>query len=418
MRVQGWFSRLLAARAVRPRLALGVGVLALAGVAGWWLYGGSPAQAVAAAPVPPPKAKLLSYGQEATYGAGAMPVPSEQRLRALTEQFKLADHTYCSYREGSKYPVTSRPMAEHPDQVYPNQPVTESHAMRTQGGGTNRDVQIETAQSRVFLAAGESAVFSVKAVDAAGKPLSVLISRAVATGLTYQDKRPAAPVALMFADDGRNGDAAAGDGAVTGVLTPSKSGLASFNGTIRTEVTYSVNGRTGVVNFDVIHTPEVPGVWTGAVRDVLENGALSFVLPVEIRQAGRYIVHGRVDDAKGKPFALVSFNDLLAAGPQEIRLALFGKLVRDQEPAMPLALRDVDAYLLKENTDPDRALMARMEGKVHVSKTYALKGFSDAEWQGEERSRYLAEFAKDLSQARSALEQISLGAALPPSECR
>jgi hypothetical protein len=91
--------------------------------------------------------------------------------------------------------------------------------------------------------------------------------------------------------------------------------------------------------------------------------------------------------------------------------------VRDQAPSMPLTLRDVDAYLLKENADPDRALMPRIEGTAHVSKNYTLKGFSDAEWQGEERTRYLAEYGKDVSQARSALEQISLGSPMPPSEC-
>ncbi len=409
VRRAGWFGR--------ARLAAIVVVLALAGAAAWWLPAGAPAQAGTPAATLPPKARALFWGQEATQAGGAMPMQREQRLRALTEHFKLADHTYCSYREGSKYPASSRPIADNPDQVYPNQAITESNAMRTPGGGTDRAVQIETAQSRVFLAAGESVVFSIRAVEAGGKPLSLVINRAIATGITYQDKRQLAPVSLAFADDGRNGDAVAGDGAFTGMLTPSKSGLAGFSGTIRTQVNYSVNGRPGVVNFDVIHTPELPALWTGAIRDVMENGALSFVLPADIRQAGRYVVHGRVDDANGKPFALVSFNDMLAAGPQEIRLTVFGKLVRDQEPAMPLSLRDVDAYLLKENTDPDRALMPRMEGRVHISKTYAMKGFSDAEWQSEERTRYLTEFAKDLGQARTALEQASLGAALPPSEC-
>ncbi len=398
-----------------PWLA-GAGVLlALLGLAAWLRPGDAPAQAPAASR--PPVAAALSYGQQATGPAGPKPVARDQRVRELTEQFKLADHTYCSYREGSKYPATSRPMADNPDQVYPNQPVTESHPMRTQGGGTEKDVQVQTAQSRVFLGAGESAVFSVRAVDASGKALTTVVTRATATGVTYKDKRPAAAVVLPFADDGRNGDATAGDGAHSGVLTPAKSGLAGFNGTIRTEVNYTVNGRKGVVLFDVIYTPDVPAVWSGPIRDVMENGALSFILKADIRQAGRYVIHGRVDDAKGKPFALVSFNDLLATGPQEIRLTVFGKLVRDQGPALPLTLRDVDAYLLKEDTDPDRALMPRIEGTAHVSKNYTLKGFSDAEWQSEERSRYLTEYAKDVSQARAALEQISLGGPMPPSEC-
>jgi hypothetical protein len=80
-------------------------------------------------------------------------------------------------------------------------------------------------------------------------------------------------------------------------------------------------------------------------------------------------------------------------------------------------LRDVDGYLLKENTDPDRALMPRIEGKAYVGKPHPLKAFSDAEWQGEERSRYLAEFGKDLALARSALAEFDPGAPLPPGTC-
>ena len=135
---------------------------------------------------------------------------------------------------------------------------------------------------------------------------------------------------------------------------------------------YSVAGRAGAVLFDVIYSPELPATWTGPVREAVENGSLNFYLKAEIRQAGRYIVTGRVDDAKGKPFALVTFNDLLGAGPNEVKLTMFGKLMRDQEAALPLTLRDVDGYLLKENTDPDRALMPRLEGKAFAGKPHPL----------------------------------------------
>jgi hypothetical protein len=132
---------------------------------------------------------------------------------------------------------------------------------------------------------------------------------------------------------------------------------------------------------------------------------------------GRYVISGRVDDARGKPFALLTFNDVLGPGPNEIRLTMFGKLMRDQEAALPLTLRDVDGYLLKENTDPDRALLPRLEGKILTSKNHPLKSFSDAEWQSEERTRYLTEFAKDLKLAKSELQAFDPSQPLPPSEC-
>ena len=344
------------------------------------------------------------------------PAPSASRQQ-LVENLRLADRTYCSYRESSKYPHTSRPIVEQPDQVYPNAPVTDIHPMRLDGGGADPKVQLQTSQSRVYMASGESVAFSLRAVDADGRVLALVIARALAQGLTFKGSRPSAQVALPFADDGKGADPVAGDGAFAAVLAPAQNGLAAFNGTIRTEVRYSVAGRAGSVAFDVIYSPELPATWSGQVREAVENGSLNFYLKADIRQAGRYIISGRVDDANGKPFALVTFNDLLGIGPTEVRLTMFGKLMRDQDAASPLTLRDVDGYLLKENTDPDRALMPRLEGKVVVGKPHPLKAFSDAEWQDEQRSRYLAEFGHDLARAQRALAEFDPAAQWPKSAC-
>jgi hypothetical protein len=341
----------------------------------------------------------------------------KQRRQQLVSNYQLADHTFCSYRDGSQYPSGSRPMAENADQNTPNAPVTDMHPMRLQGGGTDSRVQLQTSQSRVYMAANEAVAFSLRAVDAAGQVQPLVITRAVSQGITYKGTRQTPQVSIPFLDDGSGADPVPNDGAWAGVLAPAQTGLAGFNGTIRTQVSYNVNGRNGVVMFDVIYTPELPAVWTGQIREAVENGSLSFILPVEVRMPGRYIVSGRVDDARGKPFALLTFNDVLGPGPNAIRLTMFGKLMRDQNAALPLTLRDVDGYLLKENTDPDRALMPRLEGKVFTSKNHPLKGFSDEEWQSEERTRYLTEFARDVTLAGNALRAFDPGQPLPPSEC-
>jgi len=201
------------------------------------------------------------------------------------------------------------------------------------------------------------------------------------------------------------------------VLTPGQTGLAGFHGTIRTEVRYTAGGRNGVVIFDVIYSPKVPAVWAGAPREVLEDGSLAFVLRAEVRQPGRYVVTGRVDDARGRPFALATFNEVLGPGPNDIKLIVFGKLMHDGAPALPLTLRDVDGYLLKENTDPDRELMPRLEGPVLTSRAQSLKGVSDAEWSSEERDRYLTEFARDRKGAAAELGKFDPSQPLPPSAC-
>lgn len=332
-----------------------------------------------------------------------------QQRRQLLEQVRLTDHTYCSYLQNSRYPHESRPAGHNPDQLYPNRPLLEASPMRVEGGDSDPSVMLQTTQSRVYLAAGERATLSLRAVDAHGRALPLTVTRAVAQGMSYGAQRPAPRVTLDFADGGA--------GAWSAALTPAQTGLAGFHGTIRTEVRYHAGGRDGFVLFDVLYSPALPAVWSGQRREAREDGSLQFWLGLDVRQPGRYVVSGRVDDAEGRPFALATFNEVLGMGAQEIRLTVFGKLLHDGAPALPLVLRDVDGYLLREDADPDRLLLPRLEGRVLGSAVRSLEGMSDAEWQSEERSRYLAEYARDRSAARGRLAQFDPGVPLPPSAC-
>jgi hypothetical protein len=398
------------------RLVLASAAVAVVAVLVWSAMDhDGPAPVAAAAQAPAPRGPQF-FGQ---VQAGSLPLPDDRasRRRQLVANVELADHTYCSYRASSQYPVGSRPMADNPDQNRPNDPVASMNPMRLDGGGANTGVLLQTSQSRVYMASGESVAFSLRAVDAGGKTLPLVITRALAQGITYAGTRQTPQVSIPFVDDGTGADPVPDDGAYAGVLAPAQTGLASFNGTIRTEVRYNVGGKTGVVQFDVIYTPELPAVWAGAPREAVEEGSLVFHLPLDVRMPGRYIVNGRVDDARGRPVALLTFNDVLGPGPNDIRLTMFGKLLRDKAPAAPLTLRDVDGYLLKENTDPDRALLPRLQGKVLTAAAHAPSSYSDAEWQSEDRSRYLTEFGKDLREARARLAAFDPAAPLPPSEC-
>jgi hypothetical protein len=161
----------------------------------------------------------------------------------------------------------------------------------------------------------------------------------------------------------------------------------------------------------------VPAVWVGQPREAMEDGSLVFVLRADVRTPGRYVVTGRVDDAQGRPFALATFNEVLGPGPNDIRLTVFGKLMHDGGAALPLTLRDVDGYLLKENTDPDRELMPRLEGRLLTSRKGSLEGVSQAEWDSEERQRHLLEFARDRKAAAAELAKFDPSQPLPPSAC-
>lgn len=341
----------------------------------------------------------------ATLPSAPLPPAIARQVQAkeLAEHYALVEHTLCNYREATKYPTQSRPIAEHPDQIYPNQPVAESHAMRDKTGKVNKEIQIQTTQTRVYVGAQEAVTFTIAARDHEGTPVDLFVTRAVAQGLTFKDQRAAPQTLIALADTGRDGDRVAGDKIASGTLAPATTSFATFDGTIRTEVNYTVNGQAGAVFFDIIYSPSLPATWNGKIKETVEEGSLIFTLPLTVQTAGRYLVNARVDDAKNTPFAMLSYNELLAQGSNEIKLKLAGNLLRDKKPEFPLRLRDIDAYLLKEDTDPDRALMPRMEGVAHVSKTYPMKVFSEAEWNSEERERHLKEFSKDVNLAKAAL---------------
>jgi hypothetical protein len=393
-------------------------VLALLAAVAWLALRGdeqSPVTAVAIGGGPQQRPQF--FGQ--VDGQPVAPNPGERarQRQQLVDNYALADHTYCSYREGSMYPPGSQPMSRNPDQVYPNRPVLETNPMRGDDRRSDPNILLQTSQSRVFLAAGESVAFSLRAVEPNGTTVPLVVTRALAAGIVTAGARPTTQVPLAFADDGAGADPAAGDGAFAGVLTPAQTGLAGFHGTIRTEVRYTAGGKNGVVIFDVIYSPKVPAVWAGPPREAMEDGSLAFILRADVRQPGRYVVTGRIDDAKGRPFALATFNEVLGPGPNDIRLKVFGKLMIDGGAALPLTLRDVDGYLLRENTDPDRELMPRLEGPVLASRKRSLEGVLDTEWDSEERQRHLAEFAKDRKGAAAELAMFDPSQPLPPSAC-
>lgn len=91
----------------------------------------------------------------------------------------------------------------------------------------------------------------------------------------------------------------------------------------------------------------------------------------------------------------MSFNKDVPAGSNDIRLALFGKLVRDAQPVFPITLRDIDGYVPYDNRFPYGAMMPRWPQAAYTSRPHALGEFTNAEWTSAQRQRYLTEFTKD-----------------------
>jgi len=361
---------------------------------------------VASATAAAPAASAAAAANPAAFGANAQAARAQQ-LALWQARFGRAEQVYNSYRDATRYPPQSRPLAEHPDQQRPFEPVSEDKALKGADGKPVAGVRLRTTQDRVFMSGAETVRLTVEAVDERGAALPLRVERAAARNLP--DSRALvqlAEVPLAFTDDGLGADAAANDGRFSASLTPQAQGFEQHAGTIRILAHVQAGGERGVAHYEVIYEPQVPATWAGGVRDGLERGSLSFFLKAVVNLPGRYVVAGRVLDAQGAPLALVQFNEELPAGPAEIRLQVFGALVHDRRPVFPLRLVDVEGFLLKPDTFPDRAMMARRPGVVHTSRMYSAESFSSAEWTSEERERYLAEYGRDLREAEAALSRL------------
>lgn len=364
-----------------------------------WLIGRD--EGVAAGPVAAaqPVAFATSTAAAAVTPASGLRVAASgaeaERQALWAQRLARSQAALAAYRETTRYPHSSRPAAEQPDQMQPNRPVVQQQPLRLPGGGDGAGLVLRSSQQRVFVQGDEDVTFTLAVQGADGQPRPLTITQALA------HVEPAVPGAMQVAL------AAVTDAAghtQTLRLHPASQGFAGPEPMgIRIEVGLQSEGQAGYTYFDIMYSPLSPATWAGPVRDRLVAGSLRFELPVQVSQAGRYVATGRVDDAHGKPFALLTFNDTLPTGRQVIGLTLFGKLVRDTQPALPLQLRDVDAFLLHENRSPDRALLPRLAGPVHVSGSYPLAAFADTEWASEERSRYLTELTRDVEEAQRQL---------------
>ena len=394
-------------------------VAAVCSTALWWMaspastppvQGPDPvAQASAGAPAPRDVAQAASASRRAPFSAAGLD-DHQARLALWQQRLARAKQTLAMYQAATRYPFDSRPATEHDDQWLTHQVVTTDAPLRMPGTGVVANMHVHTTQQKVFATGTDTVLLTVTATDDNGVvlPLRILSSMAHSPQDTGGGKAaPLAPVVTQpFVDDGSNGDAQSGDGTYTARLDPSAEGFGNFAGLIRTELVVQSGDQQGYVAFDVVYTPQAPATWTGNVRDAIQDGSLTFVLGIDVHQPGRYVITGRVDDATGKPVALVTFNNELGAGARQVPLQVYGRLVRDLKPTLPLVLHDVEGFLLKPDAYPDRALMASLDGPVATSRKYALAQFSDATFSSDETQRYIAEYGKDVAQAQQQVAQL------------
>ncbi len=115
--------------------------------------------------MPGAQAPLSAAGQQA----------QAEKLRLWQARYERAEQVYASYRDATRYPHESRPLADHPDQVRPFDPVTEETPLRDAKGDVVKGVRLRTTQDRVFLSGTDVARFSIEALNEEGQRLPLIV---------------------------------------------------------------------------------------------------------------------------------------------------------------------------------------------------------------------------------------------------
>jgi hypothetical protein len=150
----------------------------------------------------------------------------------------------------------------------------------------------------------------------------------------------AQPMAVVpAADDGANGDGAAGDSLYTAVYAPATpERFAGVHGVEVEAVLHGGEARGALTGF----LYSAPGArLTGRLVDDVEDGALVIAVGLHVERTGRYHVEGTLYDARDDPIAWAQAAAPLGPGPAELRLRFFGKVLVDAGRDGPYALRSL-----------------------------------------------------------------------------
>jgi hypothetical protein len=297
-----------------------------------------------------------------------------------------AQQALATYKLWARYPPTSRPIAEQPDQLRPHVLLP---TVRPLDPNRPDKVTLRQEQDRLYLVPGEAAVVTLAAA-VAGSPATVVIDKAKLARFEGTPPTLSAPIAsVIFRDDGAPPDAIANDGVLSAAVIPPVATLVGYAGDLRLTVGVRVNGEQGEVSFPFVYTGEPPARFTGAAREAVEDGSLALYVGVEIHRAGRYLIVGRLYDAGDRPVALLQQNDIVDTTAREVRLLAFGKLLRDAGAVSPFSLRDVQGWRMVEGGYPDRELLEMWAGPYKTA-AYATEAFSDREWDSPSKRNRLA----------------------------
>jgi hypothetical protein len=236
---------------------------------------------------------------------------------------------------------------------------------------------LRATQERDHLLPGETSLLTLEvAVDGKRAPFDVKGSELQQPGAS-PSARPESLASVPFRDDGVAPDRAAKDGIASARVSVPE-GVEHVDSELRVRADVSTASESGEVVFPLIALAAPPAVFTGTVREAVEDGSLAFYVGIRVDKPGRYDFIGRVYDSQHRVMAILFTNGNFDKSARETRLSFCGKLLRDENVPGPWELRDVEGFVFTEIAGRnDRVPMPTYAGP-HRTKAYPLDTFSDA----------------------------------------
>jgi hypothetical protein len=371
---------------MRRRWLIAIALLALIALLGL-RRGSQPSSAGVA-----PPASSLAAVPVAAWTAPPVPELADAPSVARLEQ------QYEAYRAGSIYPDWSYPLT--PDQSF----LLDWNAAVTSDLPVDDRVffRFDAAAARVF--AGEPYLSWMEAFIVEGgidggqkRRLPFRIERAVVvvTGGPAQGEA----FALEYRDDGRDGDAAAGDLRFTSRFVPSEQPALARAQQARIEAYVDIGGRRRVFLRDFVWAPR-PVLEVVAISDALRDGSLAVTLACDVHEDGVYTLYANLFAADGAtPLATTRRNLPLTAGRRAVELRFFGKVLADQGIDGPYVVRDIHGLRRQEG---DELNVWWQHRGAHRTAAHAASDFSPAEWDDPERRERLAAFERAIEAMRAS----------------
>lgn len=208
-------------------------------------------------------------------------------------------------------------------------------------------------------------------------------------------------ISLTYRDDGRDGDAVAGDHVYTNRIVPSaEDELAGAALRVRLQVDIEAGGVNRLLYLDFTYAPR-PLLDLVAVDTAARGGSLAIDLDLRVHAPGHYQFFADVLAADGAtPIGWITPHwTELAKGSSRVELSLFGKVLRDRGIPGPYVIANLRAVRRAGEVD-EGAWWS--DPRSFTTDRFALDDFSPEPWDGAERRDTIAALQASIAEQEAA----------------